>query len=286
MSDAATTTDIGRGGVTMSRMTDLIHAHLAHIRAGGFAANTIEDRGKVLRRLNDELPMGLDRATVEELAGWLAHDAWTAQTRATYYGHLRGYFTWACDPLNPQLDYDPSASLIRPRVAPTVPRPTSDAEVAHALEHAADPWRRMVALAAYAGCRSFELAIIRREDVTPIQIIITGKGGKQRAVPTSPIVWRAVDGLPAGRLHPGRTADNISTNAGIYLRHLGLAGVTLHRYRHWFATTLLRNGADLRTVQELMGHSSPATTAIYTQVSDEQRRTAIAALPALAPTSA
>lgn len=281
------TTITGRADAETPPMTDLIDAHLAHIRAGGLAANTVDDRRKLLHRLNTELPMGLDQATVEELAGWLARDEWGPQTKATYYGHLRAYFTWACDPRSPRLDYDPSASLIRPRVPATLPRPVSDAELAFALEHSDTDWQRRILLASYAGMRCCELATIRREHITAVTITITGKGGKQRAVPTAPQIWLAVGPLPAGPLEPNWTADNLAREGGVHHRRIGLPGVTMHRYRHWFGTSLLRNGADLRTVQELMGHSSPATTAIYTQVSDEQRRTAIAALPALhAPTSA
>lgn len=282
------TTTASRDRLKTRAMTDLIDTHLAHIRAGGLATNTVDDRRKVLHRLNAELPMGLDQATVEELAGWLARDGWGVQTRATYYGHIRGYFTWACDPRNPKLDYDPSASLTRPRVPATLPRPVSDAELAFALEHSDPDWHRRILLAAYAGLRCCELVTIRREDISVVAITVTGKGGKQRSVPTAPQIWHAVRPLPAGRLDPVWSADNMAREGGVHHRRLGLHKVTMHRYRHWFGTTLLRNGADLRTVQELMGHSSPATTAIYTQVSDEQRRTAIAALPALqnAPTSA
>lgn len=287
MTSASTRGDNVTTRATMTGMTDLIDAHLAHIKAGGFAQNTIDDRRKVLNRVHLDLPMGLDQATVEELAGWLARDEWSTQTRATYFGHIRGFFQWACNPTSPQLDWDPSSSLIRPRVPKTLPRPVSNAELAHALAYSAEPWHRMILLASYAGLRCIELACIRREDITAVQIIATGKGGKQRAIPTAVRIWDAVKDLPAGRLHPGTNADDISRDAGVYLRRIGLPGVTMHRFRHWFATMMLRNGADLRTVQELMGHASPATTAIYTQVSDEQRQMAIAALPALStPASA
>jgi integrase/recombinase XerC len=63
-----------------------------------------------------------------------------------------------------------------------------------------------------------------------------------------------------------------------------MPGVHLHRFRHWFATTLLRNGADLRTVQELMGHSSILTTQGYTQVVSETRERAIRSLPPIMQT--
>jgi site-specific recombinase XerD len=261
---------------------DLIDAHLAHIRAGGFAPETtIDDRRKLLHRMNYELPMGLEQATVEELADFLARDDWSAQTKATYYGHVRGFFKWACDPRNPRLDHDPSASLIRPKVPATVPRPVSDAELSYALETAVDPWRRMTLLSAYAGLRCIELATIRRQDIDVTNITITGKGGKQRVVPTAAEIWRVVRQLPPGQINPGWTAETITRDAGPYFRRISLPGVTMHRYRHWFATNLLRHGADLRVVQELMGHASPATTAIYCQITDEQRRNAIQALPVL-----
>ena len=280
MTTATAATRQRRPRKTMGPM-DLIEMHLKHLRAAGMADNTIDDRRKLLHRLNCELPMGLEQATVEELADWLAREGWSVQTKATYYGHINGFFTWACDPLTPRLDYNPAASLTRPKVPAGVPRPVSDAELAYALDATADEWRRMVLLAAYAGLRCIELASIRKEDITVTNITIRGKGGRARVVPTYMDIWRDVHPLPAGLVNPGRTAEQISREAGAYFDKLGLEGVTMHRFRHWFGTNLLRHGADLRTVQELMGHSSPATTAIYCQITDEQRRTAIAALPVL-----
>lgn len=273
-----------RARKTMGPM-DLIDLHLRHMTAAGRSPNTIDDRRKVLHRLNCELPMGLEQATVEELADWLANAGWSVQTRATYYGHIRGFFVWACDPLATRLSYDPSASLTRPRVPAGVPRPVSDAELRYALETADERWRRLILLAAYAGLRCCELVSIRKQDIDVTNITITGKGGKTRVVPTQAEIWRFAYPLPAGLLDPGwHDADHVSRDATPYFTRIGLPGVTMHRFRHWFATNLLSHGADLRTVQELMGHASPATTAIYTQITDEQRRNAIQALPVLTVT--
>ena len=273
-------------------MSDLIDAHLAHIRAGGYADNTIKDRGDLLYRIDRELPLGLEQATVEELAGWLASDRWSVATWATYYGHIRSFFTWACDPNNPQLDWNPSSSLIRPTVPKRLPKPVTNEELAVALAQAAEPWRTLVVLAAYAGLRCCELATIHTDHITVERMVVRGKGGKTRIVTTHPQVWAAVRNLPPGLVAGGWDADFIAHNGRHYFGRIGLPGVTFHRYRHWFATWLLRPeklggaGADLRTVQELLGHSSLDTTAVYTQVSDEQRRIAVAALPALTPVSA
>lgn len=266
---------------------DLIEVHIKHIKAAGLARNTVEDRTAILRRMDRELPMGLERATVEELEHWLSRDGWSTSTRATYYAHVRSFFTWAGHPNRPLLDWDPSASLSRPRVPPGVPRPCSDDELIHALRWARDPWRRLVLLAAYAGLRCCELAVIERGDITDRTLMVRGKGGKTRVVPTNPEVWQVVEPLPAGLIAGGKTAELITRVGNSYLHRLGLTGVTFHRFRHWFGTNLLRHGADLRTVQELMGHASVSTTAGYTQITDEQRRIAIAALPVLiAPASA
>lgn len=271
---------------TMQDM-DLIDAHLKHLRAAGFSPRTVGERDAVLRRINRELPMGLVQATVEELEDWLAREGWAAETRKTYYTHVAGFFTWATDPNRPRLDWNPVLSLIRPKAPPGVPRPVSDAELGTAMKQTSDPYRRLVVLAAYAGLRCCELATIDRADISESALVIRGKGGKERVVPTSTQVWACVKDLPGGLIAGGFRAEDLHRGGNRYLKRHVNRDVSWHRFRHWFGTTLLANGADLRTVQELMGHSSPATTAIYTQITDRQRQIAIAALPVLdAPESA
>ena len=67
---------------------------------------------------------------------------------------------------------------------------------------------------------------------------------------------------------------SVSDVVGRTMRRAGV-NATPHALRHWYATTLLANGADLRTVQELLRHKSLATTQVYTKVSDERRRQAV-----------
>jgi integrase/recombinase XerC len=285
-------------------MTDLIAAYERHMKAAGLAEDTtIMDRVTVLHRIDDTLPVGLARATTDQLAGWLAgprrtpgkRRGWCRQTKATYYGHMAGFFAWLYDDSNgrqPPPGYNPVAGLTRPRVPPGLPHPATDAEVAYALTHARPPWLTYVTLAAYAGLRASDIAWLNTWDILEGgNITVQGKGDRTRAIPTHPLVWAAVAQLPTGliaRPVAGRPAgpDDISGGTGRYLRRIGMRDVTLRRYRHWFATTTLRLFGDLRIVQELLGHSSPSTTAIYTLITDEQRRTAVAALPTLAPASA
>lgn len=271
-------------------MTDLIAKHLAHITSQGLSSNTIQDRGKVLQRLDRDLPMGLQEATVDELADWLAGPTeppvWSAQTRATYRGHVVGFFRWACDPHRPYLDWDPSASLPRPKVPQGIPHPCTDEELAAILSRSSAFWNRLAMLAAYAGLRCCELATIDRRDINDDRLIVVGKGGKERAIPTAPQIWQVVEPLPPGPIAKGLDPDQVSRIGIQVIRRADVDRVTLHWLRHWFASTLLDQGVDIRVVQELLGHSSVATTAIYTRVSSRQREMAIRTLPTLAPVSA
>jgi integrase len=272
-------------------MNDLFVAHLRYLRHRGYSPDTVADRGKLLNRLERILPMGLERATVEELQDFQATPGFSLQTQATYYHHITGFFGWACHPSRVHLSYDPSAGLVRPKVPKGLPHPVSDAELVHALTNLREPWRTYVKLAAYEGMRAAEVATIDRYDITQTRTRIVGKGRKTRDLKTHATVWDSVQHFPAGRLarriRDGREADPdyLSARCIDVLKRIDLPGVTLHRFRHWYGTMMLRPkefggaGASLRTVQLNMGHASPETTAIYTLVCDEERDAAIDALP-------
>jgi integrase/recombinase XerC len=282
---------------TVAEMTELIDAHLRHI-AGGMSENTVRDRGELLHRVDDLLPMGLAAATTEELADFMATPGWSRETRRNYYQHLRGFFRWAADPDSPRLDYDPSAGLLRPRVPRGVPKPATTEEVEYALTHLRNPWRVYIAIAAYGGARCCEIANLRREDVTVRALRLTGKGDKVRIVPTHPALWDMVEPLPAGPVvrriyhtHKPVTAAYVSASLMARLTEAGMHGMSAHRFRHWMATTALKprefggGGASLRAVQELLGHESITSTARYTLVDDRERAAAIGALPTFSPAS-
>lgn len=137
---------------------------------------------------------------------------------------------------------------------------------------------------------SLDVDDVDREDRT---VILDGKGGKQRLVPVGSYACRAIDDYLV-RLRPELARKTKSGNGGaLFLNarggrltrqgawtvlgavaaRAGLAGkVSPHTLRHSFATHLLDGGADIRTVQELLGHSSATTTQIYTRVTVERLR--------------
>lgn len=154
--------------------------------------------------------------------------------------------------------------------------------------------RAIVSALFSAGMRVGELSQLKRSQVslTRGEISIQGKGGKIRPVFLSDEALEALnsylslrkDGNPYLFIHHRRSGEPSSLKEPLtprsiqrLIRHwAGIAGivkpVTPHKLRHGFATDLLRNGADLRSVQALLGHSSLATTQIYTHVTDKSLR--------------
>jgi integrase len=268
-------------------MSDLIPRYSAYLRAGGYSDRTVESRIAFLIRADTELlPFGLDTANREELADLLGNPHYSDWTRSTYWAHLFGYYSWAVR--GNELGFNPMTQLHRPRAGESTPDPVTDAELVLALDRSpAQPWRTAVMLGAYAGLRASEMVRLRREDVTEERIrIIMGKGRRNAYVPTHPTLWAYLrDGLSGQILRtmagPPISAKGLISGQHRHFRHIGLPEVHLHRFRHHFATSLLRAGVDLRTVQELMRHRSIISTQGYTKVVDEDRSRAIRRLPGL-----
>lgn len=277
-------TEVREQTAEMRDTHQLIDAHIIHMRAEGYAAETITTATTVLRKANRELAYGLACSIDEEIVAWLANPAWSQKTRNIYHTHVTRFLRWASR--GGYIDFDPSVGIRSPRVRPGLPHPATDEQVRCCLS-AAMPYRLAFLLGAYGGLRAGEVARLRREHVSVDVIRILGKGGKERAVPTHSVIWSLVEPLPPGPLlrMPGNrphTPKELSTRVGKHLRlQLGLP-IRFHSLRHWFATRQVEAGTvNLRTTQELLGHSTPAMTAIYTMVSSKLKAAAVAALPDL-----
>lgn len=262
----------------------MIQEYRVHLVAASRSPRTIKSTIDLLYRLDRELPRGLAEAYASELKGWLAREDWSASTKATFRALIVGFFEWACDEEDRWLDYNPAARLPRPHVNLGVPDPTPDEGVRLCVsEAAAQPWRLICILAAYAGLRPIEIAAIRREDVTEHWIKTVGKGNKPAVVPTEPPVWQAVKDLPPGvlvRRPMGAPANArwVSSKTSLYLRKELGVDTSLRHLRHWHGTWLRRH-YDLRTVQERMRHASLQTTQGYTAVTKAELLSSRGALP-------
>ncbi len=138
------------------------------------------------------------------------------------------------------------------------------------------------------GIRIGEAAALTLEDIIASErtLLIHGKGRKQRLIYiSSPITWNRLTALIKQRKKSGgnylfinRYGNPISIHGieDIYTKYVKKAKLevksTPHYLRHTFATNLLSNGADLRSVQEILGHASVATTQIYTEVSTNRKK--------------
>ncbi|MBA2242207.1 MAG: tyrosine recombinase [Chthoniobacterales bacterium] len=199
-----------------------------------------------------------------------------------------------------RLERDPTETLTLPRIERYLPETLNELQVEQLIDsiRTTQPRglrdRAIVELLYASGLRISELANARLENFNPEERIlrVTGKGNKMRIVPVG---RRACDALAAylsgerPKLVKARSGSEIFLSArGTKLttvrlwqivkeraRHSGLeANVYPHLLRHSFATHLLGNGADLRIIQEMLGHSDISTTQVYTHV-DQQRLKAV-----------
>jgi site-specific recombinase XerD len=203
-----------------------------------------------------------------------------------------------------EIEANPADLISTPKRGSYLPRVLKPGEVAELLERipASSPLelrdRAMFELTYSTGLRAEELVNLDLASVDPDgeEVRVEGKGGKARVVPAGEPAWRALaaylersrPALAAGsdgaRAEPAlflsRSGRRLSTSdvrrrLRQAVRRAALAGgVSPHSLRHSFATHLLEGGADLRAIQELLGHSSLSTTQTYTRV--ESRRLKLA----------
>jgi len=277
-------------------------AHLAHERRA--SPRTLEAYGFAARRYlafltghrGESLALGaLGEVTAGEVRAWLAHlrggeRPLAPRSLSQALSAIRAFHRF----LDRRLDTPNAAlALVRgPRVRPGAPRPVSEDQALGliaepALDPDREPWeaaRDQAVLTLLYGCglRISEALSLKRADAPlPESLRITGKGAKTRIVPVLPAVREAIEtylkaapfvlapDAPLFRAKRGGPLSPRHVQAAVQgLRsRLGLpASATPHALRHSFATHLLGAGADLRSIQELLGHASLSTTQRYTQV--------------------
>ena len=232
--------------------------------------------------------------TLTDFRAWLAHNAAEnrgAASRARAVAGVRNFFRWL--DRSGQM-HNAAIDLLKvPKTARRLPRPVTEKEAQNivSLASAEEGWialrdEALFTLLYGAGLRIGEALSLTRGDIDKRErITVTGKGNKQRNVPVLPIVRDAIDkylgscpyalkaespvfvGARGEQLNPAVAQRNLRS----LRRQLGLPdSVTPHALRHSFATHLLASGADLRSLQELLGHSSLSTTQLYTQVDAQQ----------------
>ncbi len=240
-------------------------------------------------------PRGVLEATRADVEGFLDTRGLAPNSRYAWLSHLHCFYTWAAD--EDLIVKIPTRGIARPKISRGLPRPIADDDLAVALARAWPEMRAMLCLAAYQGLRCKEIAGLAREDVledrSPAVLIVKdGKGGHQRILPMHPETLSALRQLPmpkagwiflrqreraANGRHCYDAAHEVSLEIVAYFRRLQIPA-SAHMLRHWFGTSVYASTRDLRVTQELMGHASPTTTAVYTKWSPEAAATAVTGL--------
>lgn len=256
------------------------------LKVAGRSPATIETRSEHLRRFARQTGApGPGLVSRGRLTSWAAGQEWKAETRRSFYASLRGFYRWALETGTVADDITDVLPTVKP--APPLPRPAPERAYLEALAAADERGHIILRLAGEGGLRRAEIARIGRadliEDLTGWTLIVHGKGAKDRYVPLTDTLAREICRFMGRRewLFPSPIGGHLTP------RHIGKIGsraipegYTLHTLRHRFATGLVVKGADLLTVQQLLGHASVATTQRYVRLPDDALRRAVNLLSA------
>ena len=249
--------------------------------------------------------LGLADASTDQLRaylGYLADQELAPRTQARRLSALRQFYRFLVE--DGRRKDDPTVALDAPRLGQPLPKLLSEAEMGQLIEicrglDGAEGARllAMIELLYATGLRVSELVKLPLAVMLRDQAFLTvrGKGGKERLVPLNPPAKAAIAAylgqrqrfLPKGATSPylfpsrGKEGHLTRQRFGQLLKEIGLtagidpAGISPHVLRHAFATHLLDHGADLRSLQKMLGHADIATTQIYTHVQQERLKSLV-----------
>lgn len=212
--------------------------------------------------------------TGQQLREVMARPEWQAETRKSARSVFRSFYGWAH--AQGYVEHNPAADLPSVRVPRGVPRPAPEAVVQTVVTQIDERVSLMAQLAAFAGLRVREIAVVHRRDLIGDVLLVHGKGGHQRLVPIEePTLLRRLEALK-GYAFPNPATGEPMT-AGHVCKLLSQAlpeGWTGHTLRHRFATQALDGTGDLLAVMRLLGHAQPETTMRYCALGDDRIRAA------------
>ena len=283
-------------GTMTNGFTRLTEQFLVHIGVErGLATATVTAYESDIAKYIDWLetrgihePDAITKQDVEDYIAALDQAGESARSKARRLASIHEFHRFALG--QHAVTADVSAAVKAPKGASTLPDVLTVDEVTRLLDAAAvggstDPVvlrdRALLEFMYATGCRVSEATGANLDDIDLDEHIarLMGKGSKQRLVPLGSYACRAITAyLNAGRGElEQRSSAKIPERRALFLnkrgKRISRAGITKplhpHTLRHSFATHLIQGGADVRTVQELLGHASVTTTQIYTHVSPE-----------------
>lgn len=257
----------------------------------GLSQNTIDAYNRDLSDFFDycgrELD-GIQRTQINSYIRNLHEKKYSPTSIMRKIASLRGFFKWAC--ANELIKTNPALTLEQPKVPQRLPKVITIQEIEEILNQNLNKTEKVIVELLYGcGLRVSELVNLKTNDydLNGKYLECTGKGSKDRIVPLGKKAITAIKNylpereyliqkynLDTKRLlinNRGKTVTRQEIYTFIH-EHGKLLNKTIspHTLRHSFATHLLENGADLRVVQELLGHSDVSTTQLYTHISKKR----------------
>jgi integrase/recombinase XerD len=288
-----------------------VSTYLDHLRIErGLSSNSISSYNRDLEKFQSYLLDGrlhfdrLEETDISTLIGFLSQSGLSSPSINRFLSTLKGFYKYCA------LEYqvaNPMVDIYQFKIARKLPKALSVDEISRLIEstdNPADPTmlrdRAILEVLYGTGARVAELVGLDTHDISKdtfdgeeITILkLRGKGSKERLVPLGKFAVEAIENYLV-RLRPGLQAKNSQNERALFLnargtrlsrqsawttvlkaaKAVGLEGrVSPHVFRHSYATHLLDGGADIRVVQELLGHASVTTTQIYTLVTIDKVR--------------
>src|ERR1035437_267779 len=273
---------------------DLVREYLSYCRVEkGLAANSIDSYATDLERLRswtDRTGFMLRDLSRQDLREWLidlSKDKLSENSKRRIISAVRGFYKFLV--FEGHLSINPAEDILAPQKGIYLPRYLSRAEI-EVLLAAPDTStetglrdRSLLELMYASGLRVSEVVDLRLDDVDLEMGIVTctGKGSKTRRVPvgSSAVEWlrsytavrRRMENIGVDRMFVTLSGSPLSrrsiyASVSQYAKKCGLEHVSPHILRHSFATHLVQNTADIRSVQQMLGHADISTTQIYTHI--------------------
>jgi integrase/recombinase XerC/integrase/recombinase XerD len=280
----------------------------SHMRARGMAEKTRTAYGTDVEQLAEWAarhgmgPAEVDQRMLRRFAGVLSERGLSKTSVARKIASFRAFYRHLVE--RGELASNPADLVATPKKDSYLPRVLKPGEVAEVLDGipAGAPLdlrdRAMFEVAYGSGLRAEEVVNLDTADLDPDaeEMRVTGKGSKTRVVPAGEVAWRALEAyLDRGRPKLASASAGERVELALFLsksgrrlstsdvrrrlrqstRRIGAAaGVSPHTLRHSFATHLLEGGADLRSIQEMLGHASISTTQTYTRIESKRLKKA------------
>jgi integrase/recombinase XerD len=249
------------------------------------ARNTISGYVSDMEQFITFIDKPLNRITASDVSSFITHlkeSERVARSRNRKLSALRTFFRFMVR--KDKMKHNPADTIEGSKVEQRLPQPIDEIDI-NKMIALTDNLRDKVMLEILygAGIRREELVNLRVNDINFNNgfICVFGKGSKERYVPLHPAALDLIrehlctqdsEWVFEGRYGSHLSIRQVNDIVVKYRTKVGLHKVTPHKFRHSFATHLYNNGAELKVIQDLMGHSNPSSTQVYTKVSNERNR--------------